>query len=175
MPALCESADEPPRFSQDVTFKVGQRFFSTLALGLPLEQENSQRPEQGKVARCGGLTHRASIFVLRAVAAVVLPVFDAPVAAAQLLQAIWTGLLGPIRSHRKASIVGFFDHFASAHDLGVAVDAHDLSHAGQAHRLGVGGYTPKLPGFNASVLLVHCRSLRGEGRRAAVARLWPPP
>jgi hypothetical protein len=60
----------------------------------------------------------------------VLPIFDAPVSRANFLQSVWTGLLGPIGGHRKANVVGFFDHLALAHLLGVAVEAHDLSHAG---------------------------------------------
>src|ERR1039458_7620569 len=57
----------------------------------------------------------------------------------------------------------------------VTVDAHDLGHSGQTHRLGIGGGAPKLSGLNASVVLVPRCGLRGEGRRAAVARLWPAP
>jgi hypothetical protein len=45
MPALGEAADQPPRLAVNVVLKVGQRFFAAFALGLPLEQKDSQRPK----------------------------------------------------------------------------------------------------------------------------------
>jgi hypothetical protein len=146
----------------DVTFKVGQRFFRALVLGLPLEQENGQRPEQGKVARRSGLTHWAAIFVLGAVPAVVLSVFDAPMFAGHFQQPLRASLLRPIHGHGKTGVIGFFDHLALAHDLSVTMNAHDLSHTGQPHRLGVGSGAPQLADFNASVVLVHRRGLRSK-------------
>jgi len=130
MPALGEAADQPPRLAVDVVLKVGQRFFAAFALGLPLEQKDSQRPKQGEIACREGVTDWAAVLVLGTIPAVVLSIFDAPVIAGQLQQAVRTGLLGPIGGHGKADVVGFFDYPALAHLLGVAVEAHDLSHPG---------------------------------------------
>jgi len=130
MPSLCEAADEPPRLAVDVALEVGQGFFTVGALGLALEQENRQRPKQGQVARHRGVTHRAAVLVLGAVPAIVLPIFDAPVVAGQFEQSVRVRLLGPQGGEGKAHVVGFFDHLAAAHRLGVAVDAQGLSHSG---------------------------------------------
>ena len=83
MPALGEAADQPPRLAVNVVLKVGQRFFAAFALGLPLEQKDSQRPKQGEIACCEGITHWAAVLVLGAIPAIILPIFDAPVAASQ--------------------------------------------------------------------------------------------
>ena len=128
MAALGEAADEPPRLAVNVMLEVGQRLSATWALGLGLEQENGQGAEQGKIARGGGTAHRATVLVLSAIPAIVLPIFDAPVVASQFQQALRAGLLGPISGHGKADVIGLFDHPTLAHVLGVAVDAHDLSH-----------------------------------------------
>src|SRR5881396_4440918 len=97
-----QSADESPRFAVDVALKIGQRFFTGFAAGLALEQKNGQRAKQGEIARRGGLTHRATVLVLGAIPAIVLPVFDAPVAAPHFQQSFWASLLGPIGAHGKA-------------------------------------------------------------------------
>ena len=130
MAALGESADEAPRFAVNVALKVGQRVFAAFGPGLGLEEENGQGPKQGQIARRGGVPHGATVLVLGPIPAVVLSIFDAPVVAGQLQQAVRTGLLGSVGGHHKADVVGFFDHSALAHLLGVAVEAHDLSHPG---------------------------------------------
>ena len=130
MPWLGESADEAPRFAVDVALKVGQGFLAVLALGLRLEEKNGQRAEQGQIARGGGVTHRAAVLVLSAIAAIVLSIFDAPVLARQFEQLGCGGLLGPIGGHGKSDVVGFFDHLALSHLLHMAAEAHDLSHSG---------------------------------------------
>jgi hypothetical protein len=127
MPALCEAADQSPRFAVNVVFKVGQRFLTPL--GLALEQEDAQRPKQGEMACQGGLAHWAAVLVLSAIPAIVLPVCDAPVSASHFQSSVGVGLRGPKGGHRKAGVVGFFDHLALAYLLRVAMDAHDLSHS----------------------------------------------
>ena len=130
MAALGESADEAPRFAVNVALKVGRRVFGAFGLGLGLEPEDGQGPKQGEIARRSGFTYWAAVLVLSAIPAIVLPVFDAPVPASQFQQSVWVGLLGPIGGHRKAGVIGFFNHLALAHLLRVAVDPHDLSHPG---------------------------------------------
>ena len=83
MSALGEAADEPPRFAVNVALVVGQPLFATVGLGLALEQENGQGAAQGEMACREGVTDWAAVFVLRAVPAIVLSIFDAPVAASQ--------------------------------------------------------------------------------------------
>ena len=92
MSGLDKAADQPPRLAVNVTLKVGQCLFAALAPGLPLEQEDGQRPKQGEIARRGGLTHRAAVLVLGTIPAIVLPIFDAPVPASHFLQSVWIGL-----------------------------------------------------------------------------------
>jgi hypothetical protein len=110
--------------------KVGQRFLAALTPSLPFEQKNGQRAEERKIARRRSFLHRTAVFVLGAVPAVVLTVFDTPVVAPDLEQFFGTRLLGPVSGHGKTGIVGLFDDPASAHLLSVAVDAHHLSHPG---------------------------------------------
>jgi hypothetical protein len=128
MAALGKAADEPPRMAVNVVLEVRQRLLTPLASGLGLEQENGQGAEQGEIARGGGVVPSATVLVLSAIAAIVLPIFDAPVVAGQFQQALRAGLLGPISGHGQADVVGLFGHPALAHVLGVAADAHDLSH-----------------------------------------------
>ena len=130
MPVLGEAADQPPRLTVNVALEVGQRFLTASTLGLALEQKNGQRPKQGEIARRSGFPHWAAVLVLSAIPAIVLPVFDAPVPASQFQQSVRVGLLGPIGGHRKAGVIGFFNHLALTPLLGVAVDPHDLSHPG---------------------------------------------
>lgn len=84
MSGLGEAADQPPRFAVNVVLEVGEGFFATAALSLPLEQEDGQRPKEGKIARGGGLLHRAAVLILGTIPAIVLPVFDTPVSAPHL-------------------------------------------------------------------------------------------
>jgi len=60
----------------------------------------------------------------------VLAIFNAAGLASQLRQLLGSGLLGSEGGHGKSDFVGFFNHFAFAHMLDVAVDANHLSYAG---------------------------------------------
>ncbi len=130
MRALGETADQSPWFAVNVPLKVGQRLLAVLVLSLAFEEENGQRPKEGKMARRGGLMDRTAVLVLRAIAAIVLTVFDTPVNASDFQQSVWTGFLGLIGSDGKAGVVGFFDPLALTQFLRVAMDAHGLSHPG---------------------------------------------
>jgi len=155
----------------NVVLKIGQGFLAAFDLGLFLEQKDGQGPKQGQIASGRGIADRAAVPVLGAIAPIVLPVFDAPMIAGQLEQGVGVSLLWEVGGDGKTDVVGFLDDFALAHMLRVAVDAHDLSHAGQAHGLGIGGHGPQFTVFNTSVLFIQAGGLRGERRRAAVARL----
>jgi hypothetical protein len=139
---LGEATDQSPRLAVNVVLKVRQRFLAAFALGSLFEQKDGQRTKQAKMVRCGGVPYRAAVFVLGTIPPIVLPIFDAPVAASHFLQSFWTRLLGPIGGEGKAGVVGFFNHLALAHPLSVAMEAHDLSHSGQTHGFGVGRDTP---------------------------------
>jgi len=104
--------------------------FGAFGPELGLEQENGQGAKQRQVARRHGVTHRAKVLVLGPIPAIVLSIFDAPVVAGQLRQALRADLLAPIGGQGNADVVGFFDHAALAHALGVATDAHDLNRPG---------------------------------------------
>jgi len=122
-----------------------------------------------------GFAHRAAVFVLGAVASVMLAIFDAPVIAYQLLQLVWPGFLGPKAGKGERHFMGLFDHLSLPHRLDIALDAGQLSRSGQTEGRGGDRSAPELARFNASVALVDRDGLRGERRRAAVARLWPAP
>ena len=130
MSSLGEATDQSPRLAVNVLFKVGQGSLSALAPSLPFEQKNGQRAEERKIARCRSFLYRAAVFVLGAIPAVVLSVFDAPVVASDFQQSFRASLLGPISGHGKTGIIGFLDHLALAHLLRVAMDTYHLSHAG---------------------------------------------
>ena len=171
MPALGESADEAPSFAVNVALKVGQRLFGAFGLGLSLKEENGQGAKQRQMARRSGFTDGATVLVLGPIPAIVLSIFDAPVVAGQLQQALRIVFLGPIGGHGKADVVGFFGDPALAHLLGMAADAHGLSHPGQAHRLGVSGDAPELALLNASVVFVQRAGLRREVCRGSCSAL----
>src|SRR6266545_3023105 len=122
-----------------------------------------------------GVPHRATVLILRAIPTMVLAIFNAPVVPGQLPQRWGPGLLRPKSVDRESGFMGFLGDLALAHVLDVAVEANDLGDPGQADGGGVGGDAPEFAPLNSPVAFIQRAGLRGEGRRAAVARLWPAP
>ena len=121
MPALGETADDSPGLAKDTALEIGQRFFAALFSFLLLEYEDGQRAKQREIARRDGVTHHATILILGAIPPIVLAVFDAPMSASDSQQTVRAGFFGPEGGHRKAGLVGLFNHLALAQDLCVAV------------------------------------------------------
>ena len=130
MSAGYKSADQTPRLTVNVRFMIREGLFATWARGLRHEQENRQRAKQGQIARRRGVAHGAAVFVLGAIPAIVLAIFNAPVVAGQRQQSLRSGLLRPVSGHGVNDLIGFFDYFALAHLLNVAMDTDDLGHPG---------------------------------------------
>lgn len=113
----------------NLALKVGQGFFPVGQQLLPLEEKNRQRPKQGQRAGGVGVAHGTAVLVLGSIPAMVLAVFDAPVAAGQFEQPLGIGLLWSEGAHGKAHVVAFLGHSALAHGLRVVVQAYDLLHS----------------------------------------------
>ena len=124
-----EVVDQNPGMGVIVRLKIGERWFAGFAVALVLEKKDRQGPEQAEIAsRYRGPDH-TTVFILGAVAPMVLPILNAPVIPSQLQQGLGAGLLRGEGGHRKNSIVRFFVDLALAHILGVAVEANDLGYA----------------------------------------------
>lgn len=158
-----------------IRLKIGERFFAALGFALLLEEEDRQGTEQAQIARGRGVPNRAVVLALGAITPMMLAIFNAPVLAGYLEQPLGSGFLGRERRHGTDRLVGFFVDLAFAQVLSMAMDAADLSDARQAQGGGIGRRAPELAQFNSPVPLIQRAGLRGEGRRAAVARLWPAP
>jgi hypothetical protein len=159
----------------NLALEIGQGLFAVFALGLDFEQEDSQGAKQAEIACGGGIAHGAAILILSAVAAVVLAIFNTPMAAGQLQQALRWGLLRQEGGDAKDHLVGFLEDLAFAEVLEVPMDANELGYSGQANGLGVGRPAPELTIFNPTVVLVQRLGLRGENCPAATAGLWLGP
>ena len=155
--------------------KIGERFLAALGFALLLEEEDRQGTEQAQIARGWGVPNGAVVLALGAIPPMMLAIFNAPVLAGYLEQLLGSGLRGRQRRHGTDRLVGFFVDLAFAQVLRMAMNAADLSDARQAQGCGIGGCAPQFAQFNSPVTFIQRAGLRGEGRRAAVARLWPAP
>jgi len=93
-----EAADQAPGTAANPAFKIPLGELAASVRAVSLAQEYGQGAKQREVASRVGFAHRTTVFVLGAVAAVMLAIFDAPVIASQLLQLVNRGLLRPMAS-----------------------------------------------------------------------------
>lgn len=148
----------------DMPLEVRQAFLTVGARPLAFMHKDRQGAKEGKVARAAGFVHLAAIFILRAIPAMVLPVFDAPVAAIELEAALGRGLL---RREGREAVSDFFfgfDDVALAHGVADALQAEELFGPGQTERLGIGGHGPDRTLLEAPMRLIDRLGLRGEKR-----------
>lgn len=136
-------------------------------------KEDSQRTKEGEIPCRGRVADRAAIFVLGAIAPEVLTVFDTPMHPRPLQQLFGTGFLNPETGHQVGDLGSLFDDLPFANGLDTSSDADQLGRSSQTDGGWIYRQAPELTFFDPTVFFIDRLSLRGEGCRAAVARLWP--
>jgi hypothetical protein len=166
-----EPADQGRWCSQDFSFVIRQGLFAASHPALPLVKVDSQRTKEGEIPCRGRIADGAAIFVLRAISAEVLTVFDAPMHSRPFKQLLGTGFLCPKTGYQVGDLDGLFDDLPLANRLNTASDADQLGRSGQTNGGRVDRHAPELTLFDPTVFFIDRLSLRGEGCRAVAARL----
>lgn len=117
------------------------------------------------------MADRATVFILSAISPEVLAVFNAPVDPGPLEQLLGSGFLYPETGHQIGDLDGFLDDLSLANGLDASSDPDELSCSSQTDCGRIYGDAPELTLFNPAVVFIDTLSLRGERRRAAIARL----
>src|SRR5512139_952449 len=92
--------DDPTGLATTTALKVGEGAAGPGAGPLTLEEINHQGAEQRQITGRAGLADQAAVFVLGAVAAVVLTVLNGPMVASQSQQLVRGSLVGPATGDR---------------------------------------------------------------------------
>lgn len=115
------------------------------------------------------------ILSLGMVAPVMLLDFDAPIAADELQQSVWIGLLGLKATDAVARFLGGLGNPPSPQMIHRLVEAEDLGRSGQTDRGAIDDLAPELTFLDSSVAFIGGVSLRGEYRRVRAVWLWRKP
>jgi len=168
-----EPIDQAARLTVVVLLETGQRFLSAATMTLLFKQKDGQGSQQRKVASPPGVPDATAIFVLGAVAPVMLAVFDTPMKAGPVHDFFGRNLVFPQAGQDEGDAGGFLDDSAFAQVLDVLVDADQLSCTRQAHHLRIDRAVPQLPGFDPTVAFFSLDEQRGERLRRGAGGLWP--
>lgn len=115
----------------------------------------------------------AAIFILGAIASIVLPVLNGPMPSNRLEELLHRGLMLPEATDGMANVLGRLPDLAFSHVLHGRVDAQQPSRARQTDVRRINRAMPQAVGRYASVLFLTPLKLRGERRPAGAAGLWP--
>ena len=141
--------------------------------------EPSQRAQGGEDLSTVRLTDLTAIFVIGAIANIVIAVFDAPVAAGDIEQAFGVGLLLGPRSEAGNGQDGFLSSLTAFEVEEVSANAKHLGRTVEADLFGFYAQSPDLPNLEAAVVFFSAlslrRMLRGERRDRGGAVPFPAP
>lgn len=131
------------------------------AAALGLVEENGQGTAQGQGAGGPSITHQAVVFPQGMVPPVVLGVLNGPVAAGEVHQGLWAGLLRQQAGDPIGGFLGGLDHPAPAEVLTFEVDAKDLPGPRQTQGGAIDRLAPQRALVDPPVGLVHGLDCRG--------------
>jgi len=151
----------------------GTRPFATTGFGAVFEEEDGRRAKERKVAGEEGVANRTVILALCRIAAVVLPGFDAPVAANLVQQLRRWHLLCVQAGDAVAHVLAGLVNLAAAKVVKLAIDPENLSRPGEAQDGAVDLNADQTPLLQSAVFLAGRSGLRGEKNPAVIAGPWP--
>lgn len=142
-----------------------------------LGHEAGQGTQCGQDARAIRMANGTAVFIERTISHVMISVFDRPVVAREVHQAL--GIFPHVRQGTQTAdaINGFIALVATGQSMETAPDANDLRGGAKPDLLGADRNGPDLPLFDPPVFFIRlcdqCRMCRGEKSGSSAA--LPPP